>query len=222
MPTLPGNDTLSGTAFTDSGVTNAGSGTLIDLIFDGTIVGSTTTGTTGGFSFSVSSTDLTGGVLLTDATHSGNTYYQATIPTTTITGIDLWGDTLRVVATTASNTALGTAAGSLSGVGINYSSSSGALATNSGINMSILSHYTMNDYDSISVAGTLTTGSSAVVTTGFESEMSADTAVLSGSISGVDVFVNSPSITLTGATVTSTDTNYENGTSGGVGLAMPS
>jgi len=42
--------------------------------------GSTTTASGGGFSFNISSSDLTGGILLTDATDKGSSYYQANSP----------------------------------------------------------------------------------------------------------------------------------------------
>src|SRR6202020_295397 len=64
---LPGIDLLSGTAYIDGGV-NDSPDVTIDLIYNGNQIGSTTTSGSGGFSFSISSTDLTGGILLTDAT----------------------------------------------------------------------------------------------------------------------------------------------------------
>ncbi len=205
-PTL---DTLSGTAYADSGGTPTASGTTIDLIFNGTLLGSTTTSGTGGFSFSISPADLTGGILLTDPADKGNTYYQAGSPAGAIAGVDLWGGTLRVMADPASNTALGQAAGSLSAVGINYSVLSGNLTTNTGVNMAILGNYTADG--PINVSGNFTTGPAAVVTGSPSVNVTATgSANLSGTISGIDVDVYSPHISLNGATVTTTDPGVPN------------
>jgi hypothetical protein len=73
-------DTLSGTAYVGSGVTLS-MGTTIDLIYDGSQIGFATTSNLGTFSFEVPSTDLTGGILLTDPADKGNTFYQANSPT---------------------------------------------------------------------------------------------------------------------------------------------
>ena len=191
LPTGGNMDTLSGTAFTDSGVTEAASGTAIDLIYDGSLLGSTTTNSSGGFSFSVSTSDLTSGILLTDATDNGNTYYQANSPASTITGVDIWGSTLRVIANTASNTALGTAAGTLSGAGINYSVNAAALATNTGVNMEITSPYTLDG--SITASSALTTTSAASLTSSVSSlTLAASSMNLAGSLtSSGQVTINS-------------------------------
>ena len=163
-------DTLSGTAFTNSGVTDA-SDVTIDLLYNGTLLGSTTTNGSGGFTFSISSNDLTGGILLTDPTDKGDTFYQANSPAGTIGGIDLWGSTLRVMADSASNAALKQVIGSLTGNGINYAVSGANLTTTSGVSMNILSNYTLGG--NITASGTLDTstnavlgGTSAVVLTG--------------------------------------------------------
>jgi len=163
-------DTLNGTAFTNSGVTDA-SDVTIDLLYDGTLLGSTTTNGSGGFTFSISSNDLTGGILLTDPTDKGDTFYQSNSPAGSIGGIDLWGSTLRVMADSASNAALKQVIGSLTGDGINYAVSGSNLTTTSGVSMNILSNYTLGG--NITASGTLDTsttavlgGTSAVVLTG--------------------------------------------------------
>ena len=162
-----GTDTLSGTAFTGSGVGES-SGVTIDLLFDGTVIATDPTSGTGTFSFTVSSADLTGGILLTDATDNGNTFYQSNTPASAITGIDLWGNTLRVVADSASNSLLATTAGSFTSNGVNYSVSNSNLSTRVGINgipavdISILSHYTLDG--NITAGGTLSTGTGSVLT----------------------------------------------------------
>jgi len=177
---LPG---LSGIDYIDSGTTAAPANTTIDLVFDGTLLGSTTTNSSGAFNFMVSSTDLTSGILLTDPLHDGNTYYQATIPATTITGVDIWGSTLRVMANTASNTALGTTAGSLTTAGINYSVLSAALTTNEGINMIVLPMTNYNVEGNITVANTLTTDANSVLTTSTpNTTLSAHSLALGGSL----------------------------------------
>ncbi len=156
----PGTDTLGGTDYVDSGV-NGASDATIDLLFDGSLLGTTTTSNTGAFSFNVSAADLTGGILLTDPAHQGNTFYQANSPASTITGIDLWGNTLRVMADTASNGALATTAGNFASNGVNFSVSSANLTTNAGINISILSKYTLDG--NVIANGTLSTGSGSVL-----------------------------------------------------------
>ena len=165
-PVTPSNDILDGTAYTDSGLTIAG-GTTIDLVFDGVLLGSTTTSNTGAFSFTIGpsgvgvTADLNSGVLLTDPADRGNTFYQATSPLATITGVDIWGSTLRVMADTARNFALGQVAGSLANAGINYTVSGSNLSTNAGVNVLILpnSAYTLDG--NIIAGGTLTTGANA-------------------------------------------------------------
>jgi filamentous hemagglutinin family protein len=149
-------DILSGTDYSDNGgMIIAPTGTTIDLLFDGSQVSSTTTNSSGAFSFTVSSTDLTGGILLTDTVDKGNTYYQTNSPVT-VSGVDLWGSTLRVMANTASNTALGTAAG---GQTVNYAVSGANLTTNAGINLAILSttNYTLDGNITAGTTGTLST-----------------------------------------------------------------
>ncbi len=203
-PTL---DLLSGTAFIDSGMTPNNSGTTIDLIFNGTLLGSTTTNSAGGFSFSVSASDLTSGILLTDATNSGNTYYQANTPASTISGVDIWGGTLRVTADAASNTALSTAAGSLTGAGINYGVSGGDLTTNPGINMNILASYTLDG--NVYADGLLTTNAASVLGASSVVSLSGNSVNLSGTINDTDyilVKAVAGDITVTGP-VTSTTSN---------------
>jgi filamentous hemagglutinin family protein len=147
-------DTLSGTAFTNSGVTFSAD-TLIDLISNGSVVTSTTTNGSGDYSFQISPSNVTGGILLTDATDKGDTFYQSDSPPVASTWIDLWGNTLRVVADSASNAALKQAAGSLGG--INYAvDTSNNLTTAAGVNMNILSSYTLDG--NITARGTFSTG----------------------------------------------------------------
>jgi hypothetical protein len=157
-----GTDLLSGTAYTDSGLTLSAD-TTIDLLFDGSFVGSTTTSSSGSFSFNLTSGDLTGGVLLTDPADHGNTFFQANSPASSISGVDLWGDTLRVQAQAGSNTALGQAAGSLTGYGVNYAVSGTNLSTNSGVNMLMLSGtgYTLDG--NITSSGSFTTATGSVL-----------------------------------------------------------
>jgi hypothetical protein len=231
-PGTSGVDTLSGTAYTNSGVTFAALGTLIDLIFDGTSVGSTMTNGSGGFSFSISSGDLTGGILLTDATDKGNTYYQITSPQSIITGIDLWGNTLRVLADTASNTALGTAAGSLNATtyGINYSVNAAALATNSGVNMSILDNFTQDGIVSaytlngnITAGGALTTSANSALTASSSVQLTGNSVTLAGSVSsGGTLSVDSTSgdITIDNGTVTASNANFT--AAGNLNITEPS
>jgi filamentous hemagglutinin family protein len=202
-----GLDTLSGTAYVGSGVTDSPDVT-IDLIYDGSLLGSTTTSGSGVFSFSVSSSDLTGGILLTDATDNGNTYYQANSPALTITGVDLWGGTLRVLADTASNTALKTAAGSLSSNGINYVVSGTNLSTNSGVNMAILSNYAQDGVTSnytldgsITAGGTLSTSANSTLTGSAPVTLTASAMALAGSLTstGTVTFDATGAITDTGS-----------------------
>ncbi len=189
-----GLDTLSGTAFIDSGMTANNSGTVIDLVFDGSMIGSTTTNSSGGFSFSVSPTDLTGGVLLIDSADIGNTYYQANASISNITGVDIWGSALRVIADTASNAALGTAAGGASGV--NYTVNAGALSTNMGVQMQVLSHYTFDGDINVPNAA-FSTGSAAVVTGSNDVTLAASSMNLGGTITdtGTVTFNSGSSIT---------------------------
>ena len=139
-------DTIDGTAFSDSGGLNFSSGVLIDLISGGSVIGSTTTNGSGAFTFNLSSTALTNGILLTDPTDKGNTFFQAFSPASTTRGIDIWGSTVRVNATAATNAALATAIGNLPLVanGIQYSVAAGALTTTAGENFTILSNYTLS------------------------------------------------------------------------------
>ena len=163
-------DDLTGTVYMDGGVTVA-DGVTLDFLFDGTLLGTAVTGQDGAYSFNVSSTDLTGGLLITDAVDHGNTYFQSNGPQMTITGVDLYGSTLRVLSDTASNAGLATAAGSLTGAGVNYSVSGSHLTTNSGIAMSMLGTYTLDG--NITSAGEFSTaegskliGSANVTVTG--------------------------------------------------------
>jgi filamentous hemagglutinin family protein len=201
-------DTLTGTAFSDGGTTTVGMGITIDLISGGSVLGSTTTNNSGGFTFNVSSTSLTSGVLLTDvlsdATDNGNTFYQALNPASSITGIDIWGSTLRVVADTASNTILGQAIGGLSGHGINYSVSGASLSTTSGVNMNIVSNYGLDG--NITAGGTFTAEAGSTITGSAGSTITAGSASFSGAMS------RTGSLTVT---TTSGDINFSNvGTSG--------
>ena len=158
-PAPPGMDVLNGTAFTDSGSTISAD-TTVDLIYDGALLGSpTATGSGGTFSFTIPAADLVGGVLLTDASVNGNTFYQANNPAANILSIDIYGNTLRVVADSASNSALGQTAGSVSGAGINYSVASGNLSTTNGVTMSIVSSYTLDG--NISASANLATGAAS-------------------------------------------------------------
>ena len=151
-PPSGATSSLSGTAYTDGGTTIAPLNTLIDLISNGVQLGSTTTDSSGGFTFTINTTSLTGGILLTDATDNGNTYYQATTPATTITGIDIWGATLRLMGDTATTTALAAAKGSLTS-GINYTVNGTFLSTTAGVNLNILSNYAL---DGVTAANDIT------------------------------------------------------------------
>ena len=147
-------DMLTGTVYMDSGETDA-DGVTLDFLFDGTLIGTTTTDGSGQYTFSVSSNDLTGGLLITDAADQGNTYFQSNAPQMTITGADLYGSTLRVLSDTATNAGLATAAGSVTGAGVNYSVSGSHLTTNAGINMSVVGTYALDG--NITSAGVFST-----------------------------------------------------------------
>jgi filamentous hemagglutinin family protein len=170
-----GTDVLSGIAFTDNGLTDA-SGVTIDLVFDGSVIATATSSGSGTFSFNVSASDLTGGILLTDATNNGDTYYQAGTPSSTIGGIDIWGSTLRVTADTASNAALGQAAGNLGG--IDYAVSGANLSTNSGVNMNILTGYTLDG--NVTASGALSTGANASLTGSHNVTLTGSSVTLAG------------------------------------------
>ena len=207
-PTAP-SDTLSGTAYTNNGTTIS-PGVTIDLIYDGTLLGSpVTTNSSGGFSFTVSSADLTGGILLTDATDKGNTFYQANSPSLTISGIDLWGSTLRVLADAASNTALGTAAGSLTMAsnGVNYTVNAAALATNAGVNLRILDNFAQDGVTSaytldgnITASGVLSTSATSALTASAGTvTLAASSMALAGSITSTGTVNFNPTGTITDA-----------------------
>ena len=158
-------DLLSGTAFTDAGLTTA-DGVTIELIFDGSVVGTTTSTGSGTFSFDISSSDVGTGLLLTDSTDKGNTYFQSGSNSTSFSGIDLWGSTLRVVADSASNTALKTTIGSLTANGINYSVSGANLSTTSGVGMNLVSGaYTIDGNVTVGGAFNAQSGTSLVGST---------------------------------------------------------
>jgi filamentous hemagglutinin family protein len=178
---LPGGsaqlDMISGTAYLDQGTTFS-SGVLIELLSGGSVLGSTTTNGSGGFTFSLSSAALVNGILLTDATDKGNTFYKAASPATTTSGIDLWGSTIRVTGDAASNAALASAVGSQALVanGIQYSVSGGALTTTAGENFSIYNAYDVEG--NVTARGTFLTdaastltGSAAVTLTGGDVSM---------------------------------------------------
>jgi len=237
--------TLSGTAFLDNGVTDS-SGVTIDLIYNGTLLGTTTTattGTVGSFSFNVSAADLTGGILLTDATDKGNTFYQSNAPVLTIGGIDIWGSTLRVQADAASNAALKTTAGNLSANGINYAVTGANLSTTSGVNMDVLSHYTLGgniNAATIDFNGATVTGTTAIVTALGNLTIQNSTITMSdanftgfgnGYVSSVNangddngVHIISSTINAQGGSISLTGTaGYDNpggGLSGGVGIHL--
>ncbi len=174
------NDILNGTAFSDNGVTFS-AGTLVDLIFDGTVLGSTTTSGTGTFSFTINSNDLNSGVLLTSPANTGDAYYQSNNPATTINGIDIWGGTLRITADSASNAALKLAAGSLTTAsGVNYSVSGANLSTISGVSVNILSGYALDGNITATGAGSFTTNSSTVLSGSSNVTLTGSTVTLSG------------------------------------------
>jgi filamentous hemagglutinin family protein len=175
----PGFDFLNGTAYSDSGTTVDLLGETIDLFYDGTELGATTTNATGGFTFSIPTADLTQGILLADTSnHGGNTYYQANSPAGTISGVDIWGDTIRVMADMASNSALATVAGGLSS-GIDYGVSGNNIVSNNN-GFLILSNYTLDG----NMSGTfINTASSASVNSPLSSvTLSATSMYLAGSL----------------------------------------
>ncbi len=172
------SDTLSGTAFSDSGATFS-AGDQLTLIYDGTILGTTTTNSTGAFSFTVSSADVGSGLLLTDSTDHGNTYFQSGNSATTFTGIDLWGSTLRVIADVASNAALKTVLGALTGNGIDYGVSGANLSTASGINLDLVSNYTVDG--NMTAAGSFSTESSSFLTGGANATLKGTVVTMTGS-----------------------------------------
>ncbi len=167
----PSTDTLSGNVFTDNlGTVPAAADLNINLLSNGSVLLTTMTGPSGNYSFSVSSSVVTGGVLLTDTTDNGNTYYQANAPTANISGVDIWGNTLRIIADSASNTALATAAGTGTGNGVNFSVNGADLSTAAGVNISILSNISQSGVASaytldgnITAGGTLITAASTIL-----------------------------------------------------------
>ena len=192
-------DLLSGTAYTTSGGTTASDDVVIDLIFDGSLIGTGTTTSSGAFSFNVSSTDIGSGLLLTDATDKGDTYFQSSSSSTSFSGIDLYGSTLSVVSSSASNTALKTVIGSLSADGINYAVSGAALSTTSGVGMNIASgNYTVDG--NITASGALNVG---------------DTATLIGSANAT---LQGTSVTLNGSGINDTGALALHSTSGAITL----
>jgi filamentous hemagglutinin family protein len=198
-PSMGADDTLSGTAYLDSGMTADTSGVTVDLLYDGSLLGSTTTGSLGAFTFSVSSADLTGGVLVTDPADKSNTFYQANTPASSITGIDLWGSTLRIVADSASNTLLGETAGSLSGVGTNYSVSGANLTTAAGVGVNILSHYILDGNVTAMGSGSFVAGPSADLTGGAPVTITGGSVTMAGTFNmtgSLDVVSTTGDITL--------------------------
>ena len=177
------NDLLSGTAYSDSGETYS-AGTLVDLIFDGSVLGSTTTSGTGTFSFTINSNDLSSGVLLTNPANDGSSFYQANSPASSINGIDIWGATLRVTADTSSNAALKLVAGNLtSSSGINYAVSGANLSTAAGVSVNILSGYTLDGNITAAGTGSFTTNSGTVLSGSTNVTLSGSTVTLSGAAS---------------------------------------
>jgi filamentous hemagglutinin family protein len=158
-----GDDMLSGTVYSNAGGTLTADGVTVYLIFDGVATGTTTTDGSGAYSFDISASDLTSGVLLTDPLDKGNTLFQTSSGSSSFTDINIDGSTLSIVADPASNSALKTAAGSLSGYGVNYSvDNSNNLTTNANVNMNILSGtYTVDG--NITAAGTLKVGNDATL-----------------------------------------------------------
>jgi filamentous hemagglutinin family protein len=177
-------DDLSGTAFSDAfgNTPEAGTG-LIEAIFDGSVVGSTTVGSGGTFSFTLSATDLTGGLLLTDLnTNGGNTYFQSNTAGGA-SGINIYGNTLTVIADTASNAALKSViAGLPGGNNVLYSvSSANVLSTSAGAGMNIVSGYTLDG--NITVSGALSTASTANLASTQAVTLTGGTVALSGNLS---------------------------------------
>jgi hypothetical protein len=188
-PTSPATGTLGGIAYTDSGMTIS-AGTTIDLIFDGGLLDSTTTDNGGNYSFNITVSDLTGGLLVTDATDHGNTLYQLNTPSgTSFTSVDIWGNTLIINSNSQSNAGLKTAAGSLSGLGINYTVNGAALATNPGINIIIQHGYQLD--------GNITAGGSFVTESGANLTGSQDVALSGTSVRMAGTFNTTGSITIT-------------------------
>ena len=196
MAPIVGTSVLDGTAFTDGGTT-LDLGATINLVFDGMVLGSTTTdATTGAYSFTIggsggigTAADLNSGVLLIDTTTGGgNTYYQANVPPATILGIDIWGGHLRIQADTARDASLAQVIGGLpAGSGVNYTFGGnplGTITTNPGVNLDILPHTNYVLDGNIVVNGTLTTAStSTFATQAAQTAITAQNMVLAGSLS---------------------------------------
>jgi filamentous hemagglutinin family protein len=180
-------DTLSGIAYSDAAGTVPDTGTgLIELIFDGSVIGSTTVDGQGDFSFSVSSIDVTGGLLLTDTNAGGgNTFYQSNAGGSAIQ-VNTYGGTLTVIADTASNSALKSVIAGLTGPNnIIYSvSSANVLTANAGVGMNIASNYTFDG--NITVSGPLTTSNDSNLTTTKAVTLTGGTVSLSGNLASTD------------------------------------
>ncbi len=175
-----GTDVLSGTAYLDAGL-NASPDVLISLLFDGTVIATTTTSNSGAFTFDISPADVSAGLLLIDSADKGNTYLQSGSSATAFTGIDLWGSTLRIVADTASNSALKTVLGSYSGSGVNYTvSNANALSTKAGISLNVVSAYTLDG--NLTAAGTFTAGSGSNLTGSVAATVTASAISLEGDL----------------------------------------
>ena len=174
-------DSLTGTIYVNADGTVTADDTTLDFVFDGMLLGTTTTGSDGSYAFSVNSNDVNGGLLVIDAADAGNTYYQANAPAMTITGANVYGQTLTIQAGTSSNAALATAAGSLTGDGINYSVSGGHLTTNTGIGMSVLSNYTIDGNITVSGGG-FNTGVNSNLLGGTAATVTAGSVLLQGTM----------------------------------------
>ncbi len=154
-------ENVTGTAYTNSGATVA-PGAVITIIVGGVVTGTTTADSNGLFTINASPTQLGEGLVLADGTTSGDLFLQSSGLATTYFGADVWGSTVRVVSNTASNTALKTAVGSLSGSTIDYSVSGTNLATNSGINLDLVTG-TYNIDGNITANGTILVGTGAML-----------------------------------------------------------
>jgi filamentous hemagglutinin family protein len=176
--TQGGGDTLSGIAYTNNGSTADAANVVIDLIYNGSVIGMDDTNGSGQFTFTITPADLTGGILLTDtSSNGGNTFYQANTPGSSITGVNIWAGTLRIGADVASNAALGTTGGSLG----NYTVSGTTLTTNAGVGVNILSAYTLDGSISAGTGG-FTTGPNAALTGSQPVTITAGAMALNGSI----------------------------------------
>ena len=178
--------TVTGTTFDRNSSPTANVG--VDLISGGSLLDSGYADGLGHFFFTTSTSNLTSGVLLTDATDNGNTYYQVNSAAVPAGGLLVAGGSLSVMADSASNSALAAAAGALTGDGINYSVSGTNLTTNPGVDLDVSNNY-LQDFvtgnytldGNITSGGALNLGGEMMALTGSSNVTLTGTSVSLGS-----------------------------------------